>query len=312
VLLYLSFRGVHWADVIHIIAHAEWRYITLAVIITLGSYFLRSVRWRILLNAGEWFDVSTVFWANMAGYLGNSFLPARAGELVRSFLISSRSSLSKTFVLTTALGERLLDVIALLLCSSVVLLGVDAKPHWMHDLSRTMAIIAGAGAAAIAILPHTGGLAGQVLRRAPLPASMRAFLVRFVEEVVLGLRAFHHWGRFTGFVFLTAVIWGLDTFGVIFGARALGLNISFPVSLLLLAGLGLGSSLPSTPGYVGIYQFVAVTILTPFGISHDGAMAYILVAQALGYVLVVLFGIPGLYKLQGPPSSELRKLAARA
>ena len=51
-------------------------------------------RWRILLNTDAHFDVATVFVATMAGYLGNSFLPARAGEFVRSYIISSRSSLS--------------------------------------------------------------------------------------------------------------------------------------------------------------------------------------------------------------------------
>ena len=140
---------------------------------TTFSFFLRSLRWRILLNAEAWFSVGTVFWANMAGYLGNNFLPARAGELIRSFLISSRSSLSKTYVLTTALGERLMDVIALVLWSSLVLLGVDPKPRWMEDLSRTMAMVAGAGAVAIMVLPHTGGLVENLLRRIPLPGGLR-------------------------------------------------------------------------------------------------------------------------------------------
>jgi len=54
------------------------------------------------------------------------------------------------------------------------------------------------------------------------------------------------------------------------------------VALLLLTALGLGSALPSTPGYVGIYQFVAVTVLTPFGIGRDEALAFILVLQVLG------------------------------
>ena len=73
----------------------------------------------------------------MAGYLGNNFLPARAGELVRTFLISRRSSLSKTYVLTTALSERLMDVIALVLGSSIVLLRMDMKVPWMENLSRS-------------------------------------------------------------------------------------------------------------------------------------------------------------------------------
>ena len=39
--------------------------------------------------------------------------------------------------------------------------------------------------------------------------------------------------------------------------------------------MGLASALPSTPGYVGIYQFVAVSVLTPFGFSRTDAIAYI-------------------------------------
>jgi len=301
VLLYLSVRGVDWRRVAQTIAGAQWRYVALAAALTTLSFFLRSLRWRILLNASARFSVATVFWANMAGYLGNNFLPARAGEFIRSFLISSRSSLSKTYVLTTAFGERLMDVIALVLWSSLVLLGLEPKPRWMADLSRTMALVASAGAAAIAILPHTGGLLERLLHRIPLPAGLRKFLLRLAEQVLEGLRAFHDWGRFAGFVFLTVVIWLSDSFTVISGAHALGIGISFRVALLLLTGLGLGSALPSTPGYVGIYQFVAVTVLTPFGISRDGALAYILVAQALGYVLVLAFGLPGLYKLRAQP-----------
>jgi len=242
--------------------------------------------------------VGTVFWANSAGYLGNSFLPARAGEVIRSVLISNRSTLSKTYVLTTALGERLMDAITLVLCSSLVLMGVNPKPHWMEDVSRTMAMLAGAGAVAVMVLPHTGGLLENVVRRVPLPARFRGILLGLAEQVLQGLRAFHDWSRFAGFVCLTVVIWTSDCFGVITGARALGIGLSFRVAMLLIAGLGLSSALPSTPGYVGIFQFVAVTVLTPFGVSRDGALAYILVLQALSYAVVICFGVPALYKLQ--------------
>ncbi len=299
VLLYFSVRHVDWGHVWQTIAGAHWGYLAAATGVTLFTYFLRAIRWRILLNAETWFSVGTVFWANMAGYLGNNFLPARAGELIRTYLISNRSSLSKTYVLTTALSERLMDVIALVLWSSLVLLGVNPKPRWMQDLSRTMAAVAGAGALAIMILPHTGDLAEKLLLRIPLPERWRKPLIGLAGQVLSGLRAFHHWGRFTGFTLLTVVIWVMDAVGVITGGLALGLTIPFRVALLLLTGLGLGSALPSTPGYVGIYQFVAVTILTPFGIGRDEALAYILVAQAMASVLLLATGLPGLYRLQG-------------
>jgi uncharacterized membrane protein YbhN (UPF0104 family) len=74
--------------------------------------------------------------------------------------------------------------------------------------------------------------------------------------------------------------------------------LPFRVALLLLAGLGLGSALPSTPGYVGIYQFVTVSILTPFGVRHDDALAYSFVSQAMSYVVVLVLGLPGLYRFK--------------
>jgi uncharacterized membrane protein YbhN (UPF0104 family) len=70
------------------------------------------------------------------------------------------------------------------------------------------------------------------------------------------------------------------------------------VAFLLIASLGLGSALPSTPGYIGIYQFVAVVVLTPFGFSRTDAIAYILVAQALIYVVIGFWGSLGLWRFR--------------
>lgn len=81
-----------------------------------------------------------------------------------------------------------------------------------------------------------------------------------------------------------------------FAAAALGLRMPITVAFLVITGLSLGSALPSTPGYVGIYQFVAVTVLTPFGFTRTDAIAYILVAQALMYALIGFWGALGLWR----------------
>src|SRR5258708_25269997 len=110
------------------------------------------------------------------------------------------------------------------------------------------------------------------------------------------MRAFHDARRLSGFLGVTALIWCLDAVGTVIVGAALGLRFPISLAFLLIAGLGLGSALPSTPGYVGIYQFVAVTVLTPFGFSRNGAIAYILVAQALSYVVIGFWGALGLLR----------------
>src|SRR5260370_775777 len=162
-----------------------------------------------------------------------------------------------------------MDAIVLVFDSWVVLLGVNPKPAWLGDVSRPTAAIAGAGLLTIAIVPHTGDLAGRLLRRIPMPAGLRHRLLELAAQILLGLKTFHSTKRLAGFGFWTAMVWSMDCVTVILGAHALGMDLPFQVALLLIAGMGLGSALPSTPGYVGIYQFVTVSILTPFGFSSS-------------------------------------------
>ena len=60
-------------------------------------------------------------------------------------------------------------------------------------------------------------------------------------------------------------------------------------------------ALPSTPGYVGIYQFVAVSVLSPFGFSRTDAIAYILFYQAVSYLVVLTWGLIALANSKPAP-----------
>jgi uncharacterized membrane protein YbhN (UPF0104 family) len=68
------------------------------------------------------------------------------------------------------------------------------------------------------------------------------------------------------------------------------LNFTLTESFLLLAGLGLSSAIPSTPGYIGVYQFVAVIVLQPFGISDTSAVAFIVFLQVANMLMVAFWG----------------------
>jgi uncharacterized protein (TIRG00374 family) len=299
VLLYYSLRGIEWRQVARTVAHAKPGRLALVAGIGTVTLFLRAYRWRILLNAEGTVSVPTAFWATAAGYFGNNFLPARAGELVRTLMISSRSELDTTYVLATALSERVADAIALVVISALVLLTLPAQPGWLAGAAKPFGILGLLGAVAIGILPMLGSVGRTAIERAPLPHALRPKLITAMEHGLRGLRAFHDARRLSGFLGLTVLIWNLDALGTVIGGAALGFRIPIAVAFLLIAGLGLGSALPSTPGYVGIYQFVAVTVLTPFGFSRTDAIAYILVAQALMYVVIGFWGSLGLWRYRG-------------
>jgi uncharacterized protein (TIRG00374 family) len=301
VLLYFSLRGISWKEVWTLLSGVQKQYVALVCVLGSTALFLRAYRWRILLTSGGRVSIGTAFWATSIGYFGNNFLPARAGEVARTMVISSRAGLSNAYVLTTALLERMADALALVVISSLVLLTLPSQPDWIAKAAKPFAIIGALGVISIAVFPRLEKLGVAILHRLPIRDGIRYTLISWLEHILDGFRAFHDAGRASGFLGLTVVIWCLDAVSSVLCARGLGLQLPLPIAFLLITGLGLGSALPSTPGYVGIYQFVAVSVLTPFGFRKADAIAYILLFQALSYVLVGMWGSIGFWQCRKKP-----------
>ena len=299
-LLFYSLRGIDWREVRTILGGASVPQLVIAALLTTATLFLRACRWRVLLNSTLRVGIGKTFWATAAGYFGNNFLPARGGELIRTYMVASRRG-ELAFILTTALAERVADALTLVSIASIVLFVHPVPSGWMSAAARPIALAAVAAVAVIGIVPLFGTFFERMIARLPLPARAGKLLHHAVEQGMEGLRAFHDARRLGEFLGLTLVIWMIDAITTMVGATALGLHIPLMVAFLLLAGLGLGSALPSTPGYVGIYQFVAVSVLTPFGFTRTQAIAYILVAQALGYVVNGIWGAAAFWQHRRAP-----------
>jgi glycosyltransferase 2 family protein len=290
VLLFFSLRGIAWRRVWSILLSANLLYFLAAYAMMSCALFLRAFRWRVILLAEGAVSISLAFWATAAGYLGNNVLPARAGEVIRSLMVSSRTGLGKAFVLTTALSERVVDAIAVITISSVVLLTMRQRPGWLAVAARPFAVLGFFGVTAIVLIPTFEVFWFRFLGLLPMPARLREQVEGILRQGLQGIRSFHDLGRLMRFVTLTAIVWCSDAFTSVVLASSIGVGVTLSMAFLLTAGLALGSALPSTPGYVGIYQFAAISVLTPFGLSRDDAIAYILLFQALNYAVVFSWG----------------------
>jgi uncharacterized protein (TIRG00374 family) len=297
VLLYFAFRGVDWTKLIAALARARPEYLAIAVGVFSFSTFLRSLRWRVLLGAEKWLPPATVFWGTAVGYLGNGFLPARAGELLRSAMISRASGLGVGYVLATALTERLLDAVALVAIVVGVLATLDQVADWLVLTARAGAVAAVLGIVLLLVAPFFEGTVLAIVARLPISERLRDLIGNLASRFLLGLRAVRSPSRAALFYGLTAVIWLSDAIAFTLCARALDLVMGLRTALLTLSALGLSSAAPSTPGFIGIYQFVARTILPPFGFSDEEALAFILALQGCIYLTIIPWGALGLWRL---------------
>jgi uncharacterized protein (TIRG00374 family) len=261
------------------------------------SLFMRGVRWGVLLNGERKVSVWTMLWAVAIGYLGNLFLPARAGEVVRSVVLGRKTGVSISYVFATAITERVIDAVILVVAGAALLPTLTNLPDWLPQALRIMALLGALAILFLILAPYFESLIHKIINILPLPVAWKTKISDFTSQFLLGARAFVHPKQAIGFLLYSVVIWSLDTLSAVNTAHALHLSISIPQAFLFLVALGLASAIPSTPGYVGVYQFVAVTMLPLVGFSRSQALVYVLVVQIIGIIVNVILGIIGVWQL---------------
>jgi uncharacterized protein (TIRG00374 family) len=304
VLLYFTLRDLDWVAFWATIRHGHYELLLLTIPIASVSYYFRALRWSVLVRSEAQVSVPSVFWANMVGYMGNAYLPARAGELLRAALLGRQKGLGTSFVLATALSERVLDAVALVVVGSVALLSEGQLPAALVNAARMMAVAGVLGLAAILLVPFQETFLLRVIDWLPLPDKVAPKIAELTSRFLVGMRSLQSLRRMLIFVALTGVVWLVDAVGVLIGVRIISQSLNLGQALVLLSALGLSSAIPSTPGYIGVYQFVAVAVLMPFGFSRGEALAYILIAQVFGYLVVTFWGVLGLWKVGGSRRQE--------
>ncbi len=287
-------QGVDWRRLGAILAGVDMGWLAIAAAGTFLSILIRAVRWRLLVAA----PLIPVFSATLAGQLANAYLPARAGDVLRSLLLGRAIGRPGGYVLGTTLAERVWDVVVILCLGALVVPRVPAAPGWLDAALAGLAVAASAAICVIWLLPRSTRIVDTVLRRWPRGEAWRPHLIRMLRQFAVGSRRLRTFRRAFLFAFLSVACWALDAAVLATVATALDLRLTPTGALLLVVSLALASAAPSTPGYIGVYQAVAVTVLVPLGFDRGEALAVILVYQAQIYAVVTLFGALGLARLR--------------
>ncbi|MBI5944383.1 MAG: flippase-like domain-containing protein [Chloroflexi bacterium] len=297
--LYLAFRDLDWQAFFLALKKVQYAYLPFVLAWSSLTFFIRALRLRILLPTSQPMGARGVFWANMAGYLGNIVLPARAGELVRAAYLARIKFAAMSFALAAGLVERLMDLLALILLGGFSLSFAGITSPQFQSALNAISIFAALGLAVVFILPQFEKKIRQWIPSLPLlNENQKSKLTVFLAQFFDGLKSLRGLKRAVSFIALTGIIWLMDAAGTVILARILNIPLLIHQAFVLLAALGLSSAIPSTPGYVGVYQFAAVAALTPFGISKADALAFILISQILAYLVIGFWGVLSLWRLK--------------
>jgi glycosyltransferase 2 family protein len=295
VFLYIALHDIDFAQFADTLAGADGTRIAVAFVFLLLVYVVRTLRWQIIISTKARIAFWSTFVVQMVGFFCNNVLPARAGEIIRAFLLRRHVDVSRSFALGTIVVERVSDVAALLILLLVALMRIPAdrlpaETAWIRLMAATV------------LVGFIGGMSLLVWARAWTIDIIRRILgIVLSESVASGIAdRLDHLGQ--GFdvlrkpaklalVFGFALLdWTLIVCVFHFVFAALHMDAPLSAALFSVALVHLGMLVPSSPGYVGTYEFFIKKSLAVFAIPASQAIAAALLIRMQWYLFETIVG----------------------
>jgi uncharacterized membrane protein YbhN (UPF0104 family) len=242
---------------------------------------MRGERWLRILHRSDVRDATRADAHALVpvGYMGNNVLPARGGELLRTFLLGGRVGTTKRTILGTILAERVLDAVALgviLVVLAAGLLRRLPKPNETLVLTGAALLVLLLIAAAIAFLRYRERLVFVLRALAPMAAPSRQLLSRFGLALLV----------------VSLLIWLVEASVYIAVGHAVDIGLSLRDGLAVVAFTNAAALIPAAPGYIGTYD---AAVIFAVGAVTDAAkssvLSYLLLLRFVLFVPITLVGL---------------------
>lgn len=312
ILLILLLRSVDLNALGSAFSNADYAILLLALPPFIINFFLRVPRWALLFGDDSP-DFDTLFGAMNVGYAINFLLPARLGEIVRAYWIRDRTRIGMVQTLSTIALERVTDGVTLI----VILILVAPTVAFPGKLLGPALLVGAAFVAALvvmAVLAYGATREGHPLSRAlqRLESGRGALVARVVLQLVSGLRALRSGRAAALLITYTLLIWISNSVLLWLVLRAFHIEAPLTAGFLLTAVLNLGMAVPSTPGYIGVYDFLFVWMLKLYDVPKAPALAAALGMHAIAFIPFAAVGIAYLGRAGVQMTVQLLRSSATA
>ncbi len=293
VCLVLVLWNVDYREVLDALGRANYAWLVPAAVPFVGTIASKVLRWQLLFP-GDHSRIrrGTLLSALMISYALNTILPARLGELARAYVIGESENLSKSLAVSTILVEKVLDVLTLLLFL-VLLLPFVTLPSWIQQSALVMApVFVGLFLFLLALAyqrTRTLGVVSSVLKRLPRLGAER--LLAYIDSALSG---FDVLGSLKANLVLWAwsiAVWATSGLFMLVVMYAFHIQAPPAAAFLLLCVTSLGMTVPSSPGYIGVYHWLVVSTLQIFGVERELALSFAFALHALTFLPLTLLGI---------------------
>lgn len=287
-LLAVALHGIDWGRTISALKNTQYLFLVGSLIALFASLLVKSVRWRYLLAPLRWLPLGRLWAMIMIAYFSNQVLPSNTGDLVRNFVLGKREGMAQTSVFATIVLEKALDIGTLTLCVFLAT-RLYALPSWVDYFSLASLVVFGGIVLAILILAfrpaQVQGLLGSISARwrAPLAQKILRACQVFVDGVSISARSH----TLLPSIVLSFGVWGVLTVSYALIGNALALKVPLQAYILVVAIVGLGSSIPALLGNLGTLELLSLGTLSIYGVNSSQGLAFVVLLRIVRIVAVV-------------------------
>jgi hypothetical protein len=293
--LWLVLRDLDFGELWEQVRTANYWWLLPGVAVYMLAVWVRAWRWHYLLRPLKAIPTATMFPIVAIGYMGNNIYPARAGEVLRAYVLKKKEGVAISASLATIIVERIFDgviMLAFIFVNLGELAHITAMQADTTNAAISIQLIAFWGSVVFfgaflafllaAMFPGASQRALAWLSARLVPLRFRQGLLETGSRFLGGLQALRSPLEIL-MVFLTSVvIWLLETGKYWFVMQAFDFEVSFFALMLMNGVVNLATTIPSAPGYVGTFDAPGIAVLEAYGIPH---------ALASGYTFVLHFAL---------------------
>ena len=278
-------------------------YVVLGFIIYFLSLFLRTYRWKILLNKhASSITFKSLLNVVISGYMFNNLLPARLGEFARIYHLNLLKKINKSFTLGSILAERVTDVVALML---FLLFGLIFMPReFIENFSSNLnvsiriiyfSILTLSAATIVFVLIIITGIWKSIINK--LLQFLKKFKSNFNPDMYIksfaeGVFSVGN-NKLLKIILIASSLWAIE-FSMFY---LIGTQFNFDIENLFIAILffgifsNLGGIIPSTSGGWGPFEVIGTIVLTSFGVNSNEAAAFTILVHLILWLPISVIGL---------------------
>lgn len=277
----------------------DWGWVALAVGIEILIYFADAWRWAALLRPVGSPSFGVALQSVFVGIFASDVLPARAGELVRCFLLSWESDVPLSLAFTSDIILRVMDGVWIVILYLLVTYSVGTHPM-VNDAMWVFGVVIAVASALILFVLFRREHASELMESKPWGAK---FMHLLHEIHRLG-----NWRALGVAMFGSGLYWLTQALALWALAKADAFDFGLSAATFLLAVKAVGTLIPNAPANVGAYQAIMMYALGLLLVERPNAQIF----SQLAFWILTLPAVAGGAIALAVTGLDIRELQARA